>query len=89
MVAKPEWLGSYLNVLGGGSYVARTGFPLCDPSLGLFDGVAGIVFGVVLVVGAVVGDAPDDFFRIVTSRECALCVGPIPLGLGERFSLAN
>ena len=31
--------------------------------------VARVVFGVVFIVGAVVGDVPDDFFRIVASRR--------------------
>lgn len=40
-----------------------------------------IAQGIVLVLGAVVGDGPDHDFGIVASRESAVCVGPIVLRL--------
>jgi hypothetical protein len=56
--------------------------------LRLFHGVPGVVFRIVFVIGAIVSDAPDDFFGIVASREGALGVGPIALGLRDDFSRA-
>ncbi|MGH9713658.1 MAG: hypothetical protein ACRD5M_10205 [Candidatus Acidiferrales bacterium] len=43
--------------------------------------MARVVFRIVLFVGAIVGDAPDDFFGIMASCEGTLRVGAIALGL--------
>jgi hypothetical protein len=42
--------------------------------------------GIVLFVGAEVGDAPDNLFGIVASRKGAFGVCPIAFGLRERLS---
>ena len=40
------------------------------------------VFGVVLFVGAVISDAPNDLFGVVASCKGSLRVGPIPVRIG-------
>src|SRR5579864_5471387 len=43
--------------------------------------VASVVLGIVFFVGAVVGDALDDFFGIIAAGESPHGVRPIPFGL--------
>lgn len=59
--------------------------PVLQFGLRLRDGVPGVVFRVVLLICTVIRDAADDFFLVVSSREGALRVGPIALGLSECF----
>ena len=57
-----------------------------ESRLSVTDGETGVVFGVVLFVGAEISDAPNDLFGVVASCKGPLRVGPIPFGLGERLS---
>src|SRR5260370_14446643 len=52
-----------------------------------FYGVAGVVW--VLIFGAVVGNAANDFFGVVAARQGTLCVRPIVLGLAQGLCLGQ
>jgi hypothetical protein len=58
----------HANALDRSCDTQEVGLCLCDC-------MPGVVRGVVLVSGAVVGDAADDCFGVVAPRQGTLCVG--------------
>src|SRR5690242_8492925 len=57
--------------------IIRAGRSSSDLSLSFLDSVTGVVFGVVLVAGAIVSNATDDFFRVIAAGEGAPRESPI------------
>src|SRR5215469_2015545 len=57
----------------------------CPAQVGacFLDSVASVIAGVVLVAGTIIGDASDDFFRIVAPGQCPFCVRPVVLRLAQ------
>lgn|GEM_PF-5375673 len=74
------------NAWGGTAFQNRApAFLGLESRLSIADCQTRVVFGIVLLVCAVVGDAADDFFWVVPSCKGSLRVGPIALGLTQRF----